>query len=59
MTATLDGVAKRKVGEQSAEQRSAAVLVRLAKEQESTRSRQDASKFGGGQGRVLSIIGAR
>src|SRR5690242_10716570 len=33
MTATLDGVAKRKAGEQSAEQQAAAELVRLAKEQ--------------------------
>jgi putative transposase len=33
MTATLDGVAKKKAGEQSAEQQAAAELVRLAKEQ--------------------------
>src|SRR5947207_7871565 len=33
MTATLDGVAKRKAGEQSAEAQAAAELVRLAKEQ--------------------------
>jgi len=33
MTATLDGVVKRKTGEQSAEQQAAAELVRLAKEQ--------------------------
>src|SRR5437764_3460084 len=33
MTATLDGVAKRKAGEQSAEQQAAVELVRLAKEQ--------------------------
>src|SRR6187397_2363145 len=33
MTATLNGVAKKKSGEQSAEQRVAAELVRLAKEQ--------------------------
>ena len=33
MTATLDGVVKRKAGEQSAEQQAAAELVRLAKEQ--------------------------
>src|SRR3954447_17745691 len=32
MTATLDGVAKKKTEEQSAEQRAAAELVRLAKE---------------------------
>src|SRR5438874_13254966 len=33
MTATLDGVARGKAGEQSAEQQAAAELVRLAKEQ--------------------------
>jgi transposase-like protein len=33
MTATLDGVAKKKAGEESAEQQAAAELVRLAKEQ--------------------------
>lgn len=33
MTATLDDVAKKKAGEVSAEQRAAAELVRLAKEQ--------------------------
>ena len=33
MTATLDGVAKRKDAEQSAEAHAAAELVRLAKEQ--------------------------
>jgi putative transposase len=33
MTATLDGVVKRKAGQQSAEQQAAVELVRLAKEQ--------------------------
>jgi putative transposase len=41
MTATLNGVAKKKSGEQSAEQRVAAELVRLAKEQGLSLTRPD------------------